>query len=356
MNIQSSKLVRKLGPLAACLLIAFMFSGCIYLPLTGPPAFLSKVEIQSSKQLFFPDEIMIVDCSGTLDSTDSGLFFKEPSALERITDQLLLAERDPRVKAIILRIDSPGGTVTASDMIYHQIMELKKRRKAAGNPIAVTAAMMDVAASGGYYIAMAADKVYAHPTTITGSIGVIMIIPGVEGLSDKLGVDWRVFKSGKNKDIGSFFRSMPREDRRILQSSIDVMYERFVDIVSANRTELSREEIKTLADGRPYLATEALEHGLIDGVMHLDEMIAATEKLAGIEDARVVMRRYDHPVKGNLYARHSFPVSPRANLKGLNPGGANPYAAGAANINLFNIDLGSLGLTTAPKLLYLYQR
>jgi len=147
------------------------------------------------------------------------------------------------VKAVVLRVNSPGGTVTASDIIYRELMLFRERTK-----VPVVAVMMDVAASGGYYLAMATDAILVHPSTVTGSIGVIMLTVNAKGLLEKVGVEANAITSGPRKDMGSPFRTMTSEEKAIFQGVIDSFYQRFLTVVQEGRPELSADQIKKLAD------------------------------------------------------------------------------------------------------------
>jgi protease-4 len=198
---------------------------------------------------------------------------------ESIIDLLHRAENDPAVKAIVLRVDSPGGGVVASDEIYGALLGIEK-------PIVVS--MGDVAASGGYYISCAADKIVANPTTLTGSIGVIATAPNYEELLDKIGIEMLVIKSGPMKDELSPYREPTEEEIKHWQGIIDEAYERFVRIVARARN-LSLGETRRLADGRVYTGQQALELGLVDKLGDLPQAIDLAAQLGGIEgEPRVI--------------------------------------------------------------------
>ena len=257
---------------------------------------IEEVVLQDSRS---ENKICIIDISGVISSSsDSGLFAREGDLVSRVYYRLLKAADDPRVKGVVLRLDTPGGEVTASDVIYNEIL---KFRKNTGLPVVALA--MGTAASGGYYIASACDYFMAHPSTITGSIGVISIYPNISALLDKLGIEMRVIKSGARKDSSSLFREMTEEDRKIFQSVIDEMYEKFLDVVhSARKDKLSRSELENLADGRIYTASQALEAKLVDGIGYIDEALDHVKSLASIRDAKVVTYTYYPKSKTNIYA------------------------------------------------------
>jgi protease-4 len=207
----------------------------------------------------------------------------DESLARSLRTQMQRAARDSTVKAVILRIDSPGGGLTASDMIHHDVQTLL-----ADKP--VVAAMDAVAASGGYYVACAADQIVAQQTTVTGSIGVIAEFFFLSGLlKDKLGVQIVTLKMGDQKDWPNMFAAdMPPEQRQYMMDTLlRPGYDKFVDTVAASR-EMKRDAVLRLATGRIFMADEAKKHGLIDEVGYFDRAIAIAKDRAQIKDARVV--------------------------------------------------------------------
>ncbi|MGB3193779.1 MAG: signal peptide peptidase SppA [Phycisphaerae bacterium] len=208
------------------------------------------------------------------------------TAAESLAKQIERAADDPRVKAVILRINSPGGGLTASDMIYH---DLTTYLAATDKPI--IAAMDSVAASGGYYVACAADRIIAQPTTITGSIGVIAQLFFLQGLmQDKLGITPVTLKMGEQKDWPNMFGAagLSEEQREYLMKSLlEPGYERFVNVVAEGRA-MDRNDVLRLATGRIFLAPEALQAGLVDEVDYFDRVVEAAMEAAGIDEARVI--------------------------------------------------------------------
>src|SRR5512137_286737 len=173
------------------------------------------------------EKVLMIDIDGLVSAAlETGILSREKSAVARVFERLERAAADPSVKAVILRLDTPGGEVTASDIVYHEVLRFKERT---GLP--VIGLMMSVAASGGYYIASACDFIIAHPSTLTGSIGVISIFPSVESLRAKVGVKVNVIKSGPVKDSGSPFRDMTEDEKKIFQGIIDEYYEGFLTVV-----------------------------------------------------------------------------------------------------------------------------
>ena len=206
-----------------------------------------------------------------------------------VYQQLKVASRDRRVKGLILRVNSPGGTVSASDQIYQQIREFRSKEN-----IPVVAFMQGVAASGGYYASVACEKIIAEPTTITGSIGVISWYLVVqELLEEKLGVLPVTVKSGPKKDWPSSFRQPAPEELQYMQDKlITPAYERFVQIVAEGRkAKLDANDVRRLADGGIFGAQEAFDEKLIDGIGYLDEAIESVKSLAKIDTAQVVEYR-----------------------------------------------------------------
>jgi len=253
------------------------------------------------------EKVLMIDIDGMISAAlETGIFSREKSLVARVFERLERAAADPRVKAIILRLDTPGGEVTASDIVYHEVLRFKERT---GLP--VIGLMMSVAASGGYYIASACDFIVAHPSTLTGSIGVISIFPSVESLMAKVGVKVAVIKSGPVKDSGSPFRDMTDEEKAIFQGIIDEYYEGFLAVVTRGRQgKIRAAELRTIADGRVYTAPQALKLGLIDAVGYFDDAFAKARDLASLKSARLVSYTYFPKTKTNIYAGRLADVSP----------------------------------------------
>lgn len=190
--------------------------------------------------------------------------------------------------------------MTASDILYHEVQEFKKEHK-----IPVVASIMDLGTSGGYYLAAASDRIVAHPSAVTGSLGVIMLTINGSGLMEKIGIEANAITSGQHKDMGSPFRKMTESDRAIFQSVIDSFYRRFLEVIEQGRPNLTKEKIRQLADGRIYSAPQAKEAGLIDEVGYLDDAIALAKKQAGLSDATVVMYQRAGGYHPNIYSQFS---------------------------------------------------
>lgn len=231
---------------------------------------------------------VLINVNGVIDNRPkSGLFRERPGMVQEVVAQLRLAAEDPDVKAVIVAIDSPGGGVTASDVLYHELM---RHRERTGQK--VVALMMDTAASGGYYTALAADRIVAHPSTVTGSIGVIFLRPEVAGLMDKIGVRAVVSKSGEHKDMGSPFREGTDEERALFQSIIADMNGRFQGLVRERRPASHGHEA-AFADARILTARQALAAGLVDRIGYFEDALAEAASLTGTSDLRVVTYRRD---------------------------------------------------------------
>jgi protease-4 len=191
-----------------------------------------------------------------------------------IVEELKEHAKDHSIKAIILRIDSPGGAVAPSQEIYEEVKKAAAVKK-------VVVSMGSIAASGGYYIAAPADLIIANPGTLTGSIGVIMEIPNIEGLMSKIGITTEVIKSGKHKDMASAFRKMGVEERELLQGVMDNVHEQFIKAVAAGR-KLAVEDVRAIADGRIFSGEQAKTQKLIDELGTLEDTVKKTAELAGI--------------------------------------------------------------------------
>ena len=191
--------------------------------------------------------------------------------------------KDPFIKAIVLRIDSPGGAVVPAQEIYKEIRKAAQKKN-------VIVSMGSVAASGGYYIASPATKIIANPGTLTGSIGVIMEVPNVGGLMDKLGIKTEVVKSGRHKDMASVFRGIGKEERAILQDVLDNVHEQFIKAVAEGRTMLY-DDVKKIADGRVFTGEQALTVGLIDELGSLEDAVHRAAQLSGIKGEPVIVSK-----------------------------------------------------------------
>jgi len=230
-----------------------------------------------------PDKVAVIRIVGPITREGfSGLPFDSGGAASRRIAALLeRARRDPAVKAVIVELNTPGGSVVASDEIARGLQALRRARKVA------VALMTEVAASGGYYVASGADHIVADPTTITGSIGVIVTLANIQELSRKIG--WRtiVFKSGAFKDLGNPNRPVTPQEAAILQGFVDEAYGRFVDVVAQGR-RMDRARVRALADGRIYSGAQALRLGLVDSLGGFTEAVEAAKRRTGLADPLIV--------------------------------------------------------------------
>jgi protease-4 len=274
--------------------VLLVLAGCITINLPPGPGPLVEKRISGSGDA----KVLMLDLSGVISDTEESGFYPSPSQVARFKEALTKAAADQNVSALVLKINSPGGTVTASDMIYHELRAFKERRK-----IPIVASIMDVGASGGYYVAVAADRIMAHPSSVTGSVGVIMLTVNAHGLLEKIGLHATAVTSGPKKDMGSPFRPMTEEERAIFQSVINSFYERFLTVVKEGRPNLSAEKIRKLADGRIYAAEQAKEAGLVDEIGYLDDAIALAKKDANLAEAKVVVYQKEGEYHNNVYSR-----------------------------------------------------
>jgi protease-4 len=286
--------------------LAAAFAACspqIHLDLFGEDKLQEIVLLPSPAR----EKVLMIDIDGTISSAlETGFLAREKSVVARVFERLERAAADPLVKAVVLRLDTPGGEVTASDIVYHEILRFKERT---GRP--VVGLMMSVAASGGYYIATACDVIVAHPSSLTGSIGVISIFPSLEALMAKVGVKVNVIKSGPSKDSGSPFRDMTEEDRKLFQAIIDEYYEGFLEVVARGRKgKVNAADLRTIADGRVYTAPQALKLGLIDAVGYFDDAFGKARDLASLKSAKLVSYTYFPKTKSNIYATRLGDFSP----------------------------------------------
>ncbi|MBI3604300.1 MAG: signal peptide peptidase SppA, partial [Nitrospirae bacterium] len=273
------------------------------------------------------DKVLLIEISGMItdQASSSGLVnpTTEPSLVDQVKETLRKAEADNHIKAVVLRINSPGGTVTASDIIYHELIKFKERTK---RP--VIASIMDLGTSGAYYIAQASDRIFVHPTAVTGSIGVIMVQANVQGLLDKIGVQTTEIKSGEKKFMGSPFRALTPDEQKIFQNVIDDMYRQFLSIVGKGRANLTADQIRAAADGRIYTAEQAKALGLVDDIGYLSDAIAAAKKAAKLDKAQVVIYHQAGDFKSTIYS--------------MGNGGAG------------GLNLGALAAFTSPRFMYLW--
>jgi protease-4 len=224
------------------------------------------------------EKVAVIRVQGVISAGGMGLFGGSSGSSERLVPLIRRVGRDKRIKALVLRVDSPGGSAAASQEIFDELMKVRRQ----GKPI--VASMGDVAASGGYYVACAADHIVANGSTLTGSIGVIYSHTELSELFKKIGWRQEVIKSGTLKDLGSPSRPLTDEERKVLKGVIDDIYDQFVTAVSEGRKgKLTKEQIRRLADGRVYTGRQALKLKLVDELGNYRAAIQVAARKAGIE-------------------------------------------------------------------------
>ncbi|HAK94051.1 MAG TPA: signal peptide peptidase SppA [Planctomycetes bacterium] len=309
-------------------------NGCLVfvnLDLTTGKTPYEETVLTPAKSWWTDAKIALIDLHGVISKRygSSGLLSggPGPDPVSDMREALGRAAGDDDVKAVVLRIDSPGGYVAWCDMLHREVLRF---RKETGKP--VVACITNLGASGGYYVACGADRIHAAPGAAVGSIGVIALFLNLEKLAGKIGVETQVIKSADKKDMGGLWRALTDDERKVMQSMIDEYYGRFLDIVLAARPGLTRERLLPLADGRIVTAGRAAEGGLIDRVAYLDESIAEARQMAGLDDAALVTYRRGGEYKNNMYSQ-----APQAPVT-----------------NIFNVDLGEAFGAHEPGFYYLW--
>ncbi len=248
-----------------------LFVSSLFLLLIAVSAFLTFF----GREPVFGDRVALVRIEGT--RTDA----------EEAVAELRKYERDDSVKAVVLRVDSPGGDVVASQEIYEEVKKLAARKK-------VIVSMGSTAASGGYYISAPATRIVANPGTLTGSIGVIMEVPNLKGLMDKLGVRTEVVKSGRLKGMASIFKAMGPEEREVLQGVMDDLHDQFMRAVSEGR-KIPLEKVKEMANGKVFSGSQALKAGLVDELGTLQDAIMIAAREVGISGEPEIVTKEEGP-------------------------------------------------------------
>jgi len=312
---------------AACLGLA---AGCSPLTLTmdlraaQDDLRLSEVQRDRGATRNSPAVALIGVTGMIADVPTPGVLGVTPSIVDSVAAQLRAVEADPNVRAVVLRINSPGGTVTGSDILHR---EIRRFTEASGKP--VVASMGEIAASGGYYIALAADEIYAEPTTITASIGVIIQTFNVHDGLSRLGIHASAITSGPNKAMGNPMDPPNDAQTALLQGIVDRFYARFRGVVVDRRGDrIDASRLDTITDGRIVIGEEALELGLIDHTGGIDAAYAGAKRLAGIDKARLVA----------VHSGNAAPRSPWGALASTDP--ASPGAD--REINLVQLQLGAM--------------
>jgi protease-4 len=272
--------------------------------------------------VFTSDKIAVISLHGLLTNMKAtSLLSQGNNQVSDLRESLDAIARDPSIKAVLLRINSPGGTVTASDMMYKDLLAFKARTH---KP--VVTCMMDVCASGGYYVSCASDYRVCYPTTITGSIGVIIETLNINGTLRKIGATTESVKSGPNKDMGSPFkavttqpdRALDGNDRELLQNIVNQFYAGFKGIVKASPNHIREEDWGMVTDGRVFTGVDAAKLGLVDEVGTVDTAIAKAKAMAHIEHAKLVMFTRHDEAKGSIYAANPGTPQPQMNMVNVN--------------------------------------
>jgi len=278
------------------------------------PGRFEKVWVSGSENRLAP-KVLRIRISGPIMESDEarGLFSVDesataPAALRRIR----AATQDKSVSGILLEIDSPGGGVTAADVLHDALLRYKR----VDTNRFVVVYMGDMCCSGGYYIAAAADRIYAHPTTITGSIGVIMNGFNAAELAKKIGISGVTIASGANKDLLNPLKEVNPEHVALLRKPVEEMYERFVGIVAKGRN-MPLEKVRPLADGRVFSAADALKNGLVDGVFHEDGIRRELRRLAGGKEVRIVRYQSRKGGLGRLFDMSFLLEEARGFVRGM---------------------------------------
>lgn len=303
-----------------------LISGCAYIQLTPQIAPFEEKVLSGDG----PEKALLIDIHGVIHNQEQRSlagFPLELGMVERVREILDQAAKDNSLRVLILRVNSPGGTVTSSDILFHEFKSFKEKRK-----VKIYVTVVDMAASGAYYLALAADRIMGHPTSLVGSIGVIALKVNLKDLMGNVGVDVEVVKSGDKKDFMSPLRPLTPEERRLFQETIDHFHNRFVGLVAENRPQIGLDKVKKLADGRIYTADQALENGLIDQIGYLDDAINGIKEDLHLPSLQVVTYQRPGEYKPNIYS--SLP--------------------GNLPINLVNIDLGLHLDRTSPNFLYMW--
>ncbi len=306
-------------------LVIFSFGCTISMPNPSQvhPLIEKKLEGEGNSK------ILVIEISGAISQSDrikdiQGRY--HVNMVARVKEELSLAEKDQNIKAIILKINSPGGEVTASDLIYHELGSFKKRKN-----IPIISHIVSIGASGAYYISMASDKIVAQPTAILGSIGVIMSSVNFHRLLAKIGVEGVTFKSGKFKDMGSPIKPPVEAESRLFQGMVNHLYNQFVGIVAKGR-KMDESRIRELADGRIFTSTQAKKSGLIDQIGYFEDSVAQAKKEANLTSASIVVYNRLHAYRTNVYNTYDHDL----------------------NVSFLGLSLNSQSLAYQPKFLYLW--
>ncbi len=275
-------------------------TGCVVIPVGDlfKPTPLEEHVLREGDE----GKVAILEIRGSISGDASGgLLSRQSNTVKEVESRLEVIQSDPEISAVVLLISSPGGEVTACDLIYHMLEEFKERN------IPLLASIREIGASGGYYIASVCDEIYANPTSIVGSIGVILQSVNFSGLMKKVGVEMNSVHSGAFKDLGSPYKPINEEHQKVLKTIVDSMYERFLDVVDKGRDQLNRDQVKALADGKVFPANLAKENGLIDKVGYLKDVVQRAGELAGVSQPSIVTYTQGRGVAGAIGLNSDVP-------------------------------------------------
>ena len=285
---------------------------------------LEETQIQRDAGLFVSDKIAIIDIDGTLANRRRGGWLRSgENPVSLFIEKLDKAAADRSVKAVILRLNSPGGTVAASDIMYHHLMEFRRKTD---KP--VIACVLGIGCSGAYYIACGCDGIIAQPSGVVGNIGTVFQTFSVAGTMEKIGVKAVTIKSGDLKDLASPLRDLSDEEQKVLEGIIKQLSEQFFEVVRNGRKTIGEQKMAELSDGRVFIAEQALQQGLIDKVGYIDDGIKWAKEIAGIKKSRVVIYHRPSSYTPNAYgltSANTDGISPLVNLElpdWLSDGGA----------------------------------
>jgi protease-4 len=292
---------------------------------------LKETRIHRDKGLFVFDKIAIIDVKGTMANEREGTLLQTgQNPVSTFIENLDKAAKDSDVKAIVLRVDSPGGTVVAAEIMYHSLKEFKSKTK---KPVVVCVTGM--AASGAYYLSCAADGIVAQKSSVVGNIGTIFQTFSIAGTMQKIGVQAVTIKSGQLKDLGSPLHNLTPAEQEVLEGIVKELFAQFLAVVREGRKDISEQKLQELTDGRVFTGEQALGEDLVDKIGYLSDGIKWAKEMAGVKKAKVVI--YHRP---SIYTPNAYsPVS--------------SYAAGLES--LINIELPDWLSTGKSQFLYLWQ-
>lgn len=273
-------------------------SGAFLIEMVPSDKELKETRVQKDEGWFVTDKIAIIDVDGTISNeSQGGLLRSGDNPVTTLIEKLDKAAKDSDVKAVVLRLDSPGGTVVATDIMHHSLKEFKRKSK---KPVVVCVTGM--ACSGAYYLACGADGIIAMPSSVVGNIGTILQTYSISGTMQILGVKTVAIKSGELKDIGSPLHELSEPEREVLQGVIEELFQQFVSVVHQGRENISEQKLEALTDGRIFTAKQALEEKLIDRIGYLSDGIEWAKELADVDKTKVVIYHRPSSYTPNAYS------------------------------------------------------